>query len=164
MGFIAGTEEGVEAAMFYTMTYSLMAAAAFGMILVLSRRGFEAENLHDFKGLNQRSPWFAFMMLLVMFSMAGVPPLVGFYAKLAVLGAVIDAGICGLPSSVCCFAVIGAFYYLRVIWYMYFAEPVDQSPLVAATDLRIAMSVNCLVLLALGLFPGFLLDLCARVL
>ena len=164
MGFIAGTEDGVEAAMFYTITYALMAAAAFGMIIVLSRRGFEAERLEDFKGLNQRSPWFAIMMLIVMFSMAGVPPLIGFFAKLTVLSAVIDAGLLWLAVFGVVLAVVGAFYYLRIVWYMYFAEAEDQAPLSSALDLRIVMSVNCLLLLALGFFPGFLLDLCARVL
>jgi NADH-quinone oxidoreductase subunit N len=164
MGFIAGTEEGVEAAMFYTVTYVLMAAAAFGMIMVLSRRGFEAERIEDFKGLNQRSPWFAFMMLLIMISMAGVPPLVGFYAKLVVLGSVIDAGLLWLAILGVVLAVIGAFYYLRVVWYMYFADPVDHAPLSSAFDLRLVMSVNCGVLLVLGAFWGVLFDLCARVL
>jgi NADH-quinone oxidoreductase subunit N len=164
MGFIAGGEEGVEAAMFYTMTYVLMAAAAFGMIIVLSRRGFEAERLEDFKGLNQRSPWFAFMMLLIMFSMAGVPPLVGFFAKLAVLQALIATGQVWLAIFGVVLAVVGAFYYLRVVWYMYFADASDRAPLSSALDLKLVISVNCLVLLALGFFPGFLLDLCARVL
>ncbi len=163
-GFIAGTEEGIEAAMFYTVNYVLMSAAAFGMIILLSRQGFEAENLEDFKGLNQRSPWFALMMLLVMFSMAGVPPLIGFYTKLVVLGALIDVGLIWLAAAGVLLAVVGAFYYLRVVWYMYFANPVDEAPLEGASDLRLVMSANSLALLALGIFPGFLLDLCARVL
>ena len=163
-GFIAGTEQGIEAAMFYTLTYVLMSAAGFGMIILLSRKGFEAERLEDFKGLNQRSPWFALMMLLIMFSMAGVPPLVGFYAKLVVLGALIDAGLLWLAALGVVLAVIGAFYYLRVVWYMYFSEPVDRAPLEAAGDLQVVMSVNSLALLALGIMPGFLLDVCARVL
>jgi len=164
MGFIAGSEEGIEAAMFYTMTYVLMAVAAFGMIIVLSRRGFEAENLEDFKGLNQRSPWFALMMLLIMLSMAGVPPLVGFYAKLSVLSALVSADQLWLAIFGVVLAVVGAFYYLRVIWYMYFTDAADQAPLSSALDLRVVISVNCLVLLVLGIFPGYLLDLCARVL
>jgi NADH-quinone oxidoreductase subunit N len=164
MGFIAGDENGVSAAMFYTFTYVLMAAAAFGMVILLSRRGFEAERLEDFKGLNARSPWFAFVMLMIMFSMAGVPPFVGFYSKLVVLGAVLDAGLVWLAAVGVLFAVIGAYYYIRVVWYMYFAEPADQTPLRAAVDMRIVISANALGLLALGLFPGGLLDLCARVL
>jgi NADH-quinone oxidoreductase subunit N len=141
-----------------------MAAAAFGMILVLSRKGFDAERLDDFKGLNQRSPWFAFMMLMIMLSMAGVPPLVGFYAKLFVLGSVIDAGFVWLADYGVLLAVVGAFYYLRLIWFMYFAEPGDAAPLTAPADLRWAISANSLALLAFGFFPGVLLDLCWRVL
>jgi NADH-quinone oxidoreductase subunit N len=164
MGFIAGGEEGVEAAMFYTMTYVLTAAAAFGMIIVLSRRGFEAERLEDFKGLNQRSPWFALMMLLIMFSMAGVPPMIGFFAKLTVLSALVDAGLIWLAIFGVVLAVVGAFYYLRVVWFMYFADAADQAPLSSALDLKLVISANCLLLLLLGFFPGYLLDLCARVL
>jgi NADH-quinone oxidoreductase subunit N len=164
MGFIAGTEAGLSAAMFYTFTYVLMAAAGFGMVILLSRRGYEAERLEDFKGLNARSPWFALIMLMIMFSMAGVPPFVGFYSKLVVLESVLDADLVWLAGVGMLFAVIGAYYYLRVVWYMYFADPVDTTPLNAASDMRIVMSVNGLGLLALGLFPGGLLDLCARVL
>ncbi len=164
LGFIAGTEEGVAAAMFYTFAYVLMAAAGFGMIILLSRRGFEAERLEDFKGLNARSPWFALVMLMIMFSMAGVPPFIGFYAKLVVLLATLNAGLVWLAGVAMLFAVIGAYYYLRVVWYMYFAEPADNTPISAAADVRIVMSANALGLLVLGLFPGGLLDLCARVL
>jgi NADH-quinone oxidoreductase subunit N len=164
MGFIAGTTDGVAAAMFYTFAYVLMAAAGFGMIILLSRKGFEAERLEDFKGLNARSPWFALVMLMVMFSMAGVPPFVGFYAKLVVLLAVLNSGLVWLAGLGVFFAVIGAYYYLRVVWYMYFADPVDTTPLSAAADVRIVMSANALGLLVLGVFPGGLLDLCARVL
>jgi NADH-quinone oxidoreductase subunit N len=164
MGFIAGNEDGLSAAMFYTFAYVLMAAAAFGMVILLSRRGFEAERLEDFKGLNARSPWFALVMLMIMFSMAGVPPFVGFYAKLVVLGAALDAGLVWLAAVGVLFAVIGAYYYIRIVWYMYFAEPADSTPLNAAADVRIVISANALGLLVLGLFPGGLLDLCARVL
>jgi len=164
LGFIAGTEEGVSAAMFYTFAYVLMAAAGFGMIILLSRRGFEAERIEDFKGLNARSPWFALVMLMIMFSMAGVPPFIGFYAKLVVLLATLNAGLVWLAGVAMLFAVIGAYYYLRVVWYMYFAEPADNTPISAAADVRIVMSANALGLLVLGLFPGGLLDLCARVL
>jgi NADH-quinone oxidoreductase subunit N len=164
MGFVAGTKIGLAAAMFYTVTYALSAAAAFGMIILLSRKGFEAEKLEDFKGLNARSPWFALMMLMVMFSMAGVPPFVGFYAKLVILSSAIDAGMLWLAIAGVSFAVIGAFYYLRVVWYMYFTEPDADGPLQADFDFRLVISVNVLALLALGLFPGGLLDICARVL
>jgi NADH-quinone oxidoreductase subunit N len=164
LGFIGGTPDGIRAAMFYTIAYVLMAAAAFGMIILLSRRGFEAERLEDFKGLNARSPWFAFVMLMIMFSLAGVPPFIGFYAKLVVLAAVLDAGLAWLAAVGVLFAVIGAFYYIRVVWYMYFAEPDDRTPITAAADVRIVLSANALGLLALGLFPGGLIDLIARVL
>ena len=164
MGFIAGNEAGLSAAMFYTFAYVLMAAAAFGMVILLSRRGFEAERLEDFKGLNARSPWFALVMLMIMFSMAGVPPFIGFYAKLVVLASVLDAGLVWLAAIGVLFAVIGAYYYIRVVWYMYFADASDSTPLVAAADMRIVISANALGLLVLGLFPGRLLDLCARVL
>lgn len=171
MGFIAGTPQGLSAAMFYTIAYAFMAAAAFGMIILLSREGFEAENIADFKGLNARDPWFALMMLMIMFSMAGIPLFVGFYAKLVVLESVLDAGLVWLAVLGVFFAVIGAFYYLRVIWFMYFSEveesaegKIGTEALEASTALRIAVSVNALLLLAFGLFPGALLDLCGSVL
>jgi NADH-quinone oxidoreductase subunit N len=164
MGFIAGTRDGLQAAMFYTITYVLMAAAAFGMILLLCRKGFEAERLEDFKGLNQRSPWFALMMLLVMLSLAGVPPLVGFWSKLFVLAGLIDAGYVWLAAYGVLLAVVGAYYYLRIVWFMYFAEPIDRAPLAAAPDLRWVISANALALVVLGMFPGVLLEVCSRVL
>ena len=171
MGFIAGTPQGLSAAMFYTIAYAFMAAAAFGMIILLSREGFEAENIADFKGLNARDPWFALMMLMIMFSMAGIPLFVGFYAKLVVLESVLDAGLVWLAVLGVFFAVIGAFYYLRVIWFMYFSEAEESAEgkigteaLEAPKALRIAVSVNALLLLAFGLFPGALLDLCGSVL
>jgi NADH-quinone oxidoreductase subunit N len=164
LGFIAGTPQGLQAAMFYTFAYVLMAAGAFGMIILLSRKGFEAENLEDFKGLNQRSPWYALVMLMILFSMAGVPPFVGFYAKLLVLTAVVDVGLVWLAIVGVLFAVVGAYYYLRLVWYIYFADPVDQAPLAAPRDMQVVLSANGVGLLALGIFPGVLLDLCARVL
>ena len=164
MGFVAGTETGIAAALFYTLVYSITAAAAFGMIILLSRKGVEAERTADFRGLNARSPWFAFMMLIVMFSLAGVPPFVGFYAKLIVLESVIDADMLWLAITGIAFAVIGAFYYLRIVWFMYFMEPEDEMPLTAELDFRVVLSVNTLALLVLGFFPGGLLELCSRVL
>ena len=178
MGFIAGTPQGLSAAMFYTIAYAFMAAAAFGMIILLSREGFEAENIADFKGLNAREPWFAFMMLMIMFSMAGIPLFVGFYAKLVVLESVLGAGLVWLAVVGVFFAVIGAFYYLRVIWFMYFAEAADSAGAIgeaanehrpvaileASTGLKVVVSANALLLLGLGIFPGALLDLCGRVL
>ncbi|MGD8324199.1 MAG: NADH-quinone oxidoreductase subunit NuoN [Gammaproteobacteria bacterium] len=164
LGFIGADYGGVEAAMFYTVTYAIMAAGAFGIVLLLSRKGFESEQLEDLKGLNRRSPWFALMLLLVIFSMAGIPPLVGFHAKLAVLMSVIDAGMFWLAGYAVVMAVIGAYYYLRVIWYMYFAEGIDENPVEAAVDMRVALSINGLALVLVGIFPGGLLDLCVRVL
>jgi len=164
LGFIASDHGGVEAAMFYTLTYAVMSAGAFGTILLLSRRGFESEELEDLKGLNARSPWFALILLLVIFSMAGIPPLVGFHAKLAVLTSVVDAGMFWLAAYAVVMAVVGAYYYLRVIYYMYFAESGQNAPLDAAFDVRVALSVNGIALVLVGMFPGGLFDLCSRVL
>jgi NADH-quinone oxidoreductase subunit N len=163
LGILAGTTEGYSASMFYAITYALMAIGGFGMIILLSRKGYEADRLDDLKGLNQRSPWFAFMMLILMLSMAGVPPTVGFYAKLSVLQAVIHVDMLWLALVAVFFSVIGAFYYIRVIKLMYFDEPESEQPLVINTDLQIAMSVNGLAVLLLGLFPGGLLALCLNV-
>ncbi len=162
LGVLAGTADGYAAATFYVVTYTLMALGAFGMIILLSRAGFEAEMLDDFKGLNERSPWFAFMMLILMFSMAGVPPTVGFYAKFVVLSAVIDIDLTWLAVAAVVFSIIGAYYYLRVIKLMYFDKPVDETPLKAAFDMRVLLSVNGLAVLGLGLFPGALLTWCAN--
>ena len=164
LGVLAGTADGLAAAMFYAVTYAITAAGGFGMIIFLSRRGFEAENIDDFKGLNERSPWFAFVMLVLVFSMAGVPPTVGFYAKLLVFSAVVDVGMAWLAVVAVAFAIIGAFYYLRIIKLMYFDPPEDTTPLQAAVDLRVALSANGLLVLGLGIFPGALIALCARAL
>lgn len=160
LGILSGSSEGYSSAMFYAITYALMSVAGFGMILVLSRAGFEADKLDDFKGLNERSPWFAFMMLIILFSMAGVPPAVGFYAKLAVLQATVDAGLTWLAIVAVVFSIIGAFYYLRVIKLMYFDKPIDTAPLETTADMRIVMSANALGILYLGIMPGSLLALC----
>ncbi|VAW97706.1 NADH-ubiquinone oxidoreductase chain N [hydrothermal vent metagenome] len=160
LGILAGTAAGYSSAMFYTITYALMAAGGFGMILLLSRSGFEADRLEDFKGLSERSPWFALMMLILMFSMAGVPPTVGFYAKLAVLQSVIDVGLVWLAVLGVIFSIIGVFYYLRIIKLMYFDKPVDTAPLETTADMRIILSANALGILYLGLMPGSLLALC----
>ncbi|WP_416224215.1 NADH-quinone oxidoreductase subunit NuoN [Thiohalophilus sp.] len=160
LGVLTGTAEGYAAAMFYTLAYVLMTLGGFGMIILLSREGFEADKLDDFKGLNQRSPWFAFMMLIVMFSMAGVPPFIGFWAKLSVLKEVIAADMVWLAVVAVLFSIIGAFYYLRVIRLMYFDKPVDTARLEVALDMRLLLSANGLGVLLLGLFPGGLLALC----
>ncbi len=164
LGILAGTSAGYSASMFYAITYALMAIGGFGMIILLSRAGYEADGLDDLKGLNSRSPWFALMMLILMFSMAGVPPTVGFYAKLSVLQAVVDVDMLWLALVAVFFSIIGAFYYIRVVKLMYFDEPETEAPLAVNADLQLALSVNSLAVLALGLFPGGLLALCASVL
>ena len=163
LGFVAGTAEGYEAAMFYTLTYVIMATGSFGVILLLSRKGFEADELADFRGLNQRSPWFAFVMLVLMFGTAGVPPMVGFWAKVQVVAAVLNVGMTWLAVAAVFFSVIGAYYYLRVVKLMYFDAAEDKSPLQAAAGFRLVLSANALLVLALGLMPGWLLRVCESV-
>jgi len=160
LGILAGTHEGYTAAMFYTIVYAIMALGAFGMIAIMSNKGFEADQLDDLKGLNQRNPWFAGMMMLLMFSMAGVPPTVGFFAKLFVLDAVISINMVWLAIVAVAFSVIGAFYYIRVVKIMYFDKPEDEAPFVAGTDTKIIFSINGLTVLALGLFPTALMSVC----
>lgn len=160
LGILAGTNEGYTAAMFYTIVYAIMALGAFGMIAIMSNKGFEADQLDDLKGLNQRNPWFAGMMMLLMFSMAGVPPTVGFFAKLFVLDAVISIDMVWLAIVAVAFSVIGAFYYIRVVKIMYFDKPEDEAPFVAGTDTKIIFSINGLTVLALGLFPTALMSVC----
>ena len=163
LGIVAGTAEGYEAAMFYTLTYVIMATGSFGVILLLSRKGFEADELADFRGLNQRSPWFAFVMLVLMFGTAGVPPMVGFWAKVQVISAVLHIGLTWLAVAAVFFSVIGAYYYLRVVKLMYFDTAEDKSPLEAAAGFRMVLSANALLVLALGLMPGWLLQVCESV-
>jgi NADH-quinone oxidoreductase subunit N len=160
LGLLAGAEKGYTAAMFYTIIYALTAVGGFGLLAILSRKGVEAENIHDLKGLNRRSPWLALMMMLIMFSMAGVPPTVGFFAKLFVLDALVNAGMLWLALVAVAFSVIGAFYYLRVVKAMYFDKPISQAPINAGSDARIAISVNGLAMLYYGIFPASLLTLC----
>jgi NADH-quinone oxidoreductase subunit N len=164
LGILTGTGVGYASAMFYIIVYALMSLGSFGMIILLSQAGFEADRLEDFKGLSERSPWFAFMMLILMFSMAGVPPTVGFYAKWAVIMAVIDKGLIWLAVIAVLFSVIGAFYYLRVIKFMYFDKPVETASISARSDLRWCMSANGLIVLGLGIFPGSLMGLCMAIL
>ncbi|MCG6887742.1 MAG: NADH-quinone oxidoreductase subunit N, partial [Proteobacteria bacterium] len=161
LGVLTGTQSGFAASMFYTLAYVIMALAGFGIVMLLSRKGFEAENLDDYKGLNERSPWYAFLMLSVMFSMAGVPPFLGFWAKLVVLEQVIAANMVWLAIVGVVFSVIGAFYYLRIVKLMYFDKPADDSPaLTASFDTRLMVSLNSLLILFMGIFPGSLLGLC----
>jgi len=160
LGILAGKGAGQSAAMFYAITYALTAVGGFGLLTILSRKGVEAENLHDLKGLNDRSPWLAGMMLLILFSMAGVPPLVGFFAKLFILDALVKADLVWLAVVAVAFSVIGAFYYLRVVKVIYFDKPLTQAPIVSGMDARIAISVNGLAMLYYGLFPASLLAAC----
>ena len=160
LGILAGSQNGYGSAMFYVLVYALMSLGGFGMILLLSRAGFEADQLDDFKGLNRRSPWLAFLMLLLMFSMAGVPPTVGFYAKLSVLQAVVGIGYVWLAVAAVLFSLIGAFYYLRIVKLMYFDAPVDTAPITASPDARVVMSINGLAILALGIVPQPLMAVC----
>ena len=150
-----------SSAMFYVLAYVVMTTGTFGMILLMARAGFEAENLDDYRGLNKRSPWFAGVMLMMMFSMAGIPFFVGFFAKFAVLQAVVAAGYIWLAVVAVFFSLIGAFYYLRVVKLMYFDPPADTSPLTAGMDMRILISANGLAVALLGIFPQMLMSLCA---
>lgn len=159
-GLMSASINGFVSALFYVASYVVMTLAGFGIILLLSRKGFEAEKLNDLKGLNQRSPWHAFLMLIVMFSMAGVPPTLGFYAKFTVLQAALQAGYLWLVVFAVLMAVVGAYYYLRVIKLMYFDEPEDHHPIQAPLDMRIVLSVNAGALLVVGLMPQSLMTFC----
>jgi NADH-quinone oxidoreductase subunit N len=162
LGISAATPNGYSSALFYVLIYAVMAVGAFGMIILLSRAGFEAEQLDDFKGLNQRRPWYAFMMLVLMFSMAGVPPTVGFYSKLLVIQSVVQADMIWLAIVAVLLAVIGAYYYLRVVKLMYFDDATSSEPIHAGTDMRILIGINGLALLLIMPWVGTIIDLCAR--
>ncbi|RAO75061.1 NADH-quinone oxidoreductase subunit NuoN [Dyella jiangningensis] len=165
LGLVNAGPEGYAAALFYAISYALMGTAAFGVILALARAGFECEEIDDLKGLNQRSPWAAFLMMLVMFSLAGVPPLFGFFAKLLVLQAAIHAGFLWLAIVGAVFAIIGLYYYLRVVKVMYFDKPVEGTEVRLQGDVsvRLVLSLNVLALLVLGLAWGPLFGWCQRV-
>ncbi|MGB5065471.1 MAG: NADH-quinone oxidoreductase subunit NuoN [Candidatus Competibacter sp.] len=164
LGILAGTPEGYTAAMFYAIVYVLMAVGAFGLIIMLSRTGFEAENIDDFKGLNDRNPWLAFLMMVVMMSMAGIPFMAGFYAKWVVLQAVVGVGLVWLAVLGVVFSVIGAFYYLRVVKCLYFDKPEQSAPIELSRDTEIVISANGLLLVVLGLYPTALMSWCATAL
>jgi NADH-quinone oxidoreductase subunit N len=164
LGILAGTSQGYQAAMFYMISYVIVAAGAFGMILLLARQGFEADRITDFKGLNARSPWFAGMMAILMFSLAGVPPFIGFWAKLGVIQAVLGVSYTWLAVVAVLFSVVGAFFYLRIVKVMYFDEPVDATILGGSALMRTVLSANALLVLALGVIPGALISLCQRAL
>lgn len=161
LGIMAGTDDGYRAAMYYAIVYAIMSVGAFGMVVLLSRAGFEADRIEDFKGLHQRAPWFAFCMLMFMASLAGFPPFVGFFAKLEVLKAAVGADHVWLAAVGVFFAIIGAFYYLRVIKVMYMDAPAEDRPLEAPLDLQTVLSANGVAQLALGILPGPLLAVCA---
>ncbi len=163
LGIIATTPDGYAAAMFYTISYALMALGGFGMIILMARKGFEAENIADFAGLNQRSPWFAFIMSILMLSMAGVPPTLGFWAKVAVISAVIDVNMVWLAILAVIFSIVGVFYYIRIIKVMYFDEATENTPIECGRDMQLTLSTNGLAILALGLYPAALMALCVSV-
>jgi NADH-quinone oxidoreductase subunit N len=172
LGFVAGVINGqttlaanaYSSAMFYIVSYVLTTLAAFGVIMLLARQGFESEEITDLAGLNQRSPLYAGVMAICLFSMAGIPPMVGFYAKLSVLQSLMVSGqsfYIGLAIFAVIMSLIGAFYYLRVVKVMYFDEPVTATTVSADADVRVVLSINGLLVLVLGIFPGALMALCA---
>jgi NADH-quinone oxidoreductase subunit N len=161
MGFLTANRYGFSAAMFYTVAYVLTTLASFGVVLLLSRAGFESDRIDDFKGLNQRSPWWAFIMLLTMFSLAGIPPTLGFYAKFMVFEAAINEGLVWLAVVGVLAALYGAFYYLRIVKLMYFDDPVETAPVATRGDTSVLLSANGLSLLVLGILPQQLIGLCA---
>jgi len=164
LGILAGTAQGYQAAMFYLFSYVLVAAASFGMILLLARQGFEADRIVDFRGLNARSPWFAAMMGITMFSFAGVPPFIGFWAKLGVVQAVLGVNYTWLAVVAVLFSVVGAFFYLRIVKLMYFDEPTDTSAIGGSVLMRTVLSANALLAFGLGVIPGALLHICQQAL
>ncbi|MDH3387687.1 MAG: NADH-quinone oxidoreductase subunit NuoN [Gammaproteobacteria bacterium] len=162
LGILAATANGYASAMFYTITYSITALVAFGVLLVLNRKGFEAENISDLSGLNDSNPWYAALLAIAMFSMAGVPPTVGFYAKLSVLQAVVQVDMTWLAVVAVLFSVIGLFYYLRVIKVMYFDQPLPEqtTSIKEALDVKLLLGANSLSLILLGVFPSGLMAYC----
>jgi NADH-quinone oxidoreductase subunit N len=163
LGFVAGTPDGYAAALYYTLVYVLVALGSFGVILLASRKGFEADRLEDYKGLHQRDPLLALIMMMLMFSTAGVPPFVGFWAKLRIFQALWESNHLWLVVLSAAMSVVGAYYYLRVIKLMYFDDPAPLPVSTSSPALRLALGLNAAAVLVLGLLPGPLLDLCARV-
>ena len=163
LGFVAGTPDGYSAALYYTLVYVLVALGSFGVILLASAKGFEADRLDDYKGLYRRDPLLAAAMMVMMFSFAGVPPFVGFWAKLRIIQVLWESHYLWLVILALAMSVVGAYYYLRVIKLMYFDEPAATQPLAPReVAVRLAMGINAAAVLVLGLLPGPLLDLCAR--
>ncbi len=162
LGILSGTANGFASAMFYTLTYAITSSVAFGVLIMLNRKGFEAENISDLSGLNDNNPWYAALLAIAMFSMAGVPPTVGFYAKLVVLQSVVQVDILWLAVLAVLFSVIGLFYYLRVIKVMYFDAPLAEqvTTVKEALDVRVLLGANSLSLILLGIFPSTLMAYC----
>jgi len=163
LGIACATSRGYSASLFYMMSYAVMSLGSFGMIVMLSYTGYEVNNIDDLFGLNARNPWLAFIMLLVMFSMAGIPPLVGFMAKVGVLEALIHVHLTWLAVLAIIFAIIGAYYYIRVIKVMYFEEPYSVEPIPVSFDAKVAVTINGMAVLLLGMFPGIFYTLCSAV-
>jgi NADH-quinone oxidoreductase subunit N len=164
-GSVVSAANAYSSAMFYIVTYVLTALASFGVILLLAREGFESEEISDLAGLNQRSPLYAGIMAICLFSLAGVPPLVGFYAKLAVLQALLVSGSAftiGLAIFAVLMSLIAAFYYLRVVKVMYFDAPITATTVAAPADVRVVLTINGALVLVLGILPGGLMTLCAQ--
>src|SRR6202045_2900971 len=164
LGILSGTAQGYQASMFYMISYTIVAAGAFGMILLLARQGFEADKIVDFRGLNPPSPWFAGMMAILMFSLAGLPPFIGFWAKPGVIQAVLGVNYTWLAVVAVLFSVVGAFFYLRIVKLMYFDEPTETSTIGGSALMRTVLSANALLAFGLGVVPGTLLQLCQRAL
>ncbi len=164
LGILSGTAQGYQASMFYMISYVVVAAGAFGMILLLARQGFEADKIVDFRGLNARSPWFAGMMAILRFSLAGLPPFMGFWAKLGVIQAVLNVNYTWLAVVAVLFSVVGAFFYLRIVKLMYFDEPTETAIIGGSVLMRTVLSANALLVFGLGVIPGTLLQLCQRAL
>jgi len=164
LGILSGTAQGYQASLFYMISYVIVAAGAFGMILLLARQGFEADKLEDFRGLNARSPWFAGMMAILMFSLAGLPPFIGFWAKLGVIQAVLNVNYTWLAVVAVLFSVVGAYFYLRIVKLMYFDEPTETAVIGGSVLMRTILSLNALLVFGLGVIPGTLLQLCQRAL
>ena len=164
LGILSGTAQGYQASLFYMISYVIVAGGAFGMILLLARQGFEADKITDFRGLNERSPWLAGMMAILMFSLAGLPPFIGFWAKLGVVQAVLGVNYTWLAVVAVLFSVIGAFFYLRIVKLMYFDEPSDDTVIGGSVLMRTVLSANALLAFGLGIAPGSLLLLCRQAL
>jgi NADH-quinone oxidoreductase subunit N len=163
LGFVAATPSGYTAALFYTLVYVLGVLGSFGVILLLSRTGYEADKLDDFKGLYKRDPLLAFAMMMLMFSTAGVPPFLGFWAKLRIFQALWETQHFWLVVIAAAMSAVGAFYYLRVIWFMYFDQPTGDAPeVVRSTGVRVVLAANAAAVFILGVMPSGLLELCSR--